>query len=94
MVICEFFDGSNKNVASKWFFDLYSKSLDKSIIHPCPFSGELKSYNITADSNLLKSTFFTGQYRSSLRFFDEFDDNIFTLLMSMDLINFSTLLND
>lgn len=86
--------GNENNIAAKWFFELYAKSFPKSFLHPCPFLGELKAYNITADTKKLISTFFTGQYRSTTRFYDEEDDNIFTLILDMELINESRRLID
>jgi Protein of unknown function (DUF1091) len=75
--ICEFLAGSNPNLATKWWFDMITKTLPKETVHPCPYIGMSEFPNMNIDpTTLLISHFFTGHYKSDIRFFDEDDANI------------------
>jgi len=50
-----------------------------SIFHPCPFHGDLKILNISANSREFFSVYPEGYYKSIIKFHDDVDENIFTL---------------
>jgi len=49
------------------------------IMRPCPYFGELKLMNITSDLKELHYIYSEGTYRSRIKFYDNLDDNIYTL---------------
>jgi Protein of unknown function (DUF1091) len=83
--LCEFVNGTDNNVATKYFIDLYSKSLPPGFVHPCPYFGEVKLNNISVNAAPQSIQFLTGIYKCKTRFFDDKDDNIITALHEIEL---------
>jgi Protein of unknown function (DUF1091) len=86
--ICGFFNGTENNPVSKFFFYTIKDSLPKDIIHPCPLIGELKGYNMTLNSLPQALQLLMGSYRAVVRFYDEKDENIVTMNLFFDLKQF------
>lgn len=78
--ICSFLNGSEGNVALKWVLDLHRETLPPGFIHACPYIGIFAAYNLTIIPSPWMPQFYTGEFMSSLRIFDDDDDNIFTFL--------------
>lgn len=83
--LCGFLNGTDNNLAVKWVTDMISKTIPKDLLHPCPYIGEIKAYNCSLQIGPEMSVFFVGRYRTRARVFDDQDDNIFTVLVEMDL---------
>jgi hypothetical protein len=78
--ICEFVNGTSKNLATKWFFDIMKTTLPPGLFHVCPYVDEMKAYNMTLNEDYHEaSQFLVGSYRSITRFFDGKDENIITV---------------
>jgi hypothetical protein len=84
MDICGFLNGTHDNVAAKWLFGQFVKSLPKGTFHACPYK-TIKFCNMTADIGSLMSTFPLGIYKSIARFYDDLDDNMFTTIYSLEI---------
>lgn len=82
--LCDFLRGPDNNVALKWLLDRFKESTPDGMLHPCPYQ-ELKAYNLTIDSNLLKSRNLMGTYRGTLRFFDNEDANIIKMINDLEV---------
>jgi hypothetical protein len=80
-----FLNGTVNNVATKFFFDTFKSSLPLGLIHPCPYFGEIKAYNLTLNAFSLAMQFMMGSYRAVARFYDEKDDNIFKTHLFVDM---------
>lgn len=83
--LCGFLNGTEKNVATKWLTDMISKTMPKNLLHSCPYIGEIKAYNCSLQIGPEMSVFFPGRYRTQARVFNDRDENIFTVLVEMDL---------
>jgi hypothetical protein len=83
MDICGFLNGTSNNIATKWLFGQYINSLPKGALHSCPYQ-TLKLYNMTTDMGALMSTFPFGIYKALARFYDDVDDNMFTLIYTAE----------
>lgn len=83
--ICGFLNGTSKNIATKWFFDIMTSSFPPGYIHPCPYIGELKGTNLTLNVTPQTPQFLLGTYKALLRYFDDKDDNIISSLHVIDL---------
>lgn len=78
--VCEFLSGVNTNIATKWWFDMISEALPPGVLHECPYLGVSKFENIYVNaSQFLISQFFVGNYKSTMTFFDDQDENGFTI---------------
>jgi Protein of unknown function (DUF1091) len=78
--LCEFVNGTQSNLATKFFIDIFTKSLPPGFVHPCPYSGELKLNNISMNLVPQSMQFLTGTYKANIRYFDDKDDNIITVI--------------
>jgi len=74
---CAFVNGS----ASNPLLQLLKRTNEnlEPIMRPCPYFGELKLLNITADIKELHYIYPEGTYKSIIKFYDNLDDNIYTL---------------
>jgi Protein of unknown function (DUF1091) len=81
--LCEFVNGTQSNLATKFFIDILAKSLPPGFLHSCPYFGEFKLNNMSLNEVPQTMQFLTGTYRSIARIYDSKDDNIIT---SMHLI--------
>jgi Protein of unknown function (DUF1091) len=78
--VCEFLNGTQSNLATRWFFNQSLASFSKDFIHPCPHEGLVAVYNVSGDPKMVQiSKFFAGTYLAIIRMFDELDDNIITM---------------
>jgi Protein of unknown function (DUF1091) len=78
--LCEFVNGTQSNLATKYFIDVFTKSFPPGFIHPCPYFGEFKLNNISLNLVPQSMQFLTGTYKTNLRFYDDKDDNIITFM--------------
>jgi hypothetical protein len=79
--ICEFLGGSTSNIATRWWFDFVTSSLPANLLHPCPYYGLTEFKNIYFDpTKVMISQFFMGTYVANVRMFDEYDENVFTIV--------------
>jgi hypothetical protein len=83
MDVCGFLNGTSNNIATKWLFGLFLKSVPKGAFHACPYKS-LKLFNMTTDAGALMSPFPLGIYKSITRFYDDEDENMFTAIYSME----------
>jgi len=74
---CAFVNGSLTNPLLQ-MLKRTTKNLDE-ILKPCPYYGDLKVMNITADIKELHYIWPEGTYRSRIKFYDNLDGNIYTL---------------
>jgi hypothetical protein len=78
--ICEFLNGTQDSIVTKWYFGQFGSSLPKHLMRPCPHLGIESTANVSLDlNNILVSHFFPGTYVANVRFYDELDDNVFTM---------------
>lgn len=83
--ICKVLNGNYTNVAATWIIDTIKDTLPKNFIHPCPYVGSFKAFNISLTPNEFVTQFIKGRYKASYRFFDEQDDNIVTFFLGFEL---------
>ena len=83
--ICSFFNGTDNNLVAKWMLDSIKDTLPEGFIHPCPYFGTFKALNVSLASNTFMSQFLKGRYKSSLRLFDDKDENIVTYFFGFEL---------
>jgi hypothetical protein len=76
--VCKYLNGTLGNPILKWLVNEVSDNLPKQYIHPCPFIGRVKVYNITFAGHIA-GQFLRGRYKAVARSFDDQDDNIITL---------------
>lgn len=57
----------------------------KGFIHPCPYVGQIKAYNISIPKNSILNQFLKGSYKVFTRMYDEKDDNILTFKLGAEL---------
>jgi hypothetical protein len=76
--LCEFTNGTQTNLATKFTVDILSKSFPPGFLHPCPYFGEFKLNNISLNLTPELMQFLTGTYKSSMKYYDDKDDNIVT----------------
>lgn len=55
------------------------KSADGNIIDTCTKSGEMKMANLTFENSSLLAFFPDGDYKTTFRFYDSFDANIYNI---------------
>lgn len=82
--VCEFLNGTDGNIVLKWLLDLYRTSLPPGILHPCPYYGDFTAYNLSLNPNFLQSKFLVGTYQANVRFFDDRDNNVMTLIHELE----------
>lgn len=68
---------------------MLKKSLPDNLFRPCPYR-EVRAYNVTMDPNLLTSKFLTGNYRVIVKFFDEVDANMITMIEELEFVVLNT----
>jgi Protein of unknown function (DUF1091) len=83
--LCEFVNGTQSNLVTKYFIGIFTKSLPPGFVHPCPYSGEFKLNNISLNLVPESMQFLTGTYKSIMRYFDDKDDNIITVIAIVEL---------
>jgi hypothetical protein len=83
--VCGFLNGTDSNIATKFFFNAFASSLPAGFVRPCPIIGELKAYNLTLNAISQAIQFMAGSYRVITRFYDEKDDNIITTNHFLDV---------
>jgi len=89
MDVCGFMNGTSNNPASKWLFDICSKSFPKELLHACPYVGELKFFNINVDTKVLANMFPNGCLKAKMTFYTNDDDQMFILKTLMDTYKMS-----
>jgi hypothetical protein len=83
---CAFLNGTdNNNPIARWFVDMITDSVPRGFYHPCPYSGELKAYNVTLKFTNLISQFPKGSYKTTVRAFNKLDDNIITMKLDLNV---------
>lgn len=86
--LCQFLDGSKSNVFLDWILSIIGETLPKNFIHPCPYIGVIKAYNVTLAANSVFPQFLKGRYKEKLRLFDELDENVVTFFLSWEMWKF------
>lgn len=85
--ICKFMNGTdNKNPFMWWILNMIEKTIPKRLLHACPYDGLFDAINITLLPNARVLQFLRGYYRTYIRFFDEKDGNIVTVITGVELI--------
>ena len=82
--ICQFLGGDKSNIMVSMILDTVAKTLPKGVVHSCPYSGQLKAYNITIEDVPIFSQFLLGRYKFISKFFNTDDENIFTLFVDVE----------
>jgi Protein of unknown function (DUF1091) len=82
---CKYMNGTDKNPVLKFIKEAIEDKVPKGFIHPCPFVGQIKAYNLSVSLNGVLSQFLKGRYKTVARWFDEKDDNIITFNVGSDL---------
>lgn len=77
-------NGTESNVATKWFFGKMVKYFPPGFVHPCPWFGELKGLNFSINTSPETPQFLAGTYRILSRYFVDVDDNILTTQLIVD----------
>jgi hypothetical protein len=87
--LCKYFSTSKVNPSIQWFAEILQKSLPQDLLKPCPFSGEIKGYNLTLSGFTKVLNFFPGTYKTIMRFHDTKDFNVMTanLVTEMKMTN-------
>jgi hypothetical protein len=67
----KFFNGTASNIATKWWFDVFSKTFSDGFLHPCPCSGVLKVCNSSIQEFPQMLQFLVEKYRVLTKFFDD-----------------------
>lgn len=83
--VCQFLNGSDKNLMAKFVLSIVLKSLPAGFIHECPYVGTFAATNVSLEKVSELSSFLGGRYRVINRFFDRKDANIFTGTFEFDL---------
>jgi Protein of unknown function (DUF1091) len=88
--ICGFFNGTQNNPLSNFFFNAFKDSLPKGLFQPCPIKGEYKALNMTLNGISQMMQVLAGSYRTITRFYDEKDENLITTnhLFELKRLNF------
>lgn len=76
---CGFLNGSLNNILASSFYDAFAKTVPKEYIHPCPYFGYHIGKNLTPVVTSMALQFLSGKYQVTARFYDDIDDNIFTV---------------
>lgn len=82
---CGFLNGTDQNVLAKWIIDSIAETLPFGLLHPCPYFGEIRIFNLSVINDLV-AQFLKGHYRVKLRLFDDEDDNILTATHDIDIL--------
>ncbi|CAO1335770.1 unnamed protein product [Diamesa serratosioi] len=77
-------DGKSQNIFFKVAVDIVGQSCPQ-LIHPCPYKGEVKGYNITFDPTKFGSIFPQGKYRNYWTLTDDEDPNIMTFSFDLEI---------
>jgi len=77
---CAVVNGTVSNPLLQMLKNMAGPSLDP-IFKPCPYFGEVKVMNITADLKELSYIYSEGTYKTILRFYDNLDENLLTLVL-------------
>lgn len=73
------------NPLMSWLFDLVKKTIPAEYIHPCPYFGAMRVFNLTFVPTMRMIQFPIGYYKAVLRFFDKVDNNICTAIYGAQL---------
>jgi hypothetical protein len=84
--ICEFLNGTDNNMAGKWFLSTMSRTFPPGLLHPCPYSGPFRAFNVSPDVSPEMAAFLLGYYRMSVKVFDNLDENIVTFQSDSELL--------
>ena len=76
--MCSIINGTSHNLAVSSLINMVKDSMP--VIHACPYEGKIDLYNVTNDSTKVPSFFPSGIYRSRVRFYDDKDTNIYSLI--------------
>jgi hypothetical protein len=85
MDLCGFLNGTDEGPIVKWLVGMIRNSFPKNLLHPCPYIGEVKVYNLTMEVQPVLSQFLVGRYRSFFKIYDDQDDNILTMNLEWEL---------
>jgi Protein of unknown function (DUF1091) len=83
--LCEALSSPDSNLVLKFVMSIFKKSLPPGFFHPCPYTGEFKSKNMSFENVPELSSFLGGTYRSINRFYDHKDGNIFTAFLEFEM---------
>jgi len=81
---CKFLNGTSNNIVMDLFIKITGETAGN-LFHACPYYGEIKITNMTANSGQFFSLYSEGYYRTFLKFYDDVDDNLFTLNLYSDV---------
>lgn len=81
---CGLMNGSGDK-AGKLIVDVISDSFPAGLLHPCPFFGEFKAYNVTFKSVPVFAQFLLGRFRATLKYYNDNDENIVTVIAEFEL---------
>jgi Protein of unknown function (DUF1091) len=89
--ICGFFNETQSNPLSNFFFNAFKDSLPKGLFSSCPIKGEYKTLNMTLNGISQMVQVLVGSYRTITRFYDEKDENLITVnhLFELKRLNFN-----
>ncbi|CRK94399.1 CLUMA_CG007906, isoform A [Clunio marinus] len=63
---CKYLNRTDENALTKWMFASILKTAEKRIVHPCPYFGPIRVFNITLE-NVMSAQFLKGQYKMSFK---------------------------
>ena len=76
---CYFMNGTTQNIFFKVCVDIVQESVPQ-LIHPCPYKGEMKGFNMSFDALKFGAVYPRGEYRSLWQMLDDKDSNIYTVI--------------
>jgi hypothetical protein len=65
---------------------MFTKTLPKGLIHPCPYDKEFKALNLSIEVSPEMSVFLLGRYLMRVTAFDPVDSNIITAILEFEMI--------
>jgi hypothetical protein len=74
---CKFLNGTLHNPIAEWILKDIGSSFPKELIHPCPYIGHFKLYNISFTPSM-GHQFLRRRYQIEARSFNDQDENILT----------------
>ena len=83
--MCSFLNGTDNNLVAKWLIDSIKNTLPEGFVHPCPYFGHFKVFNVSLGITTVSPQFLKGRYKTSLRVFDDNDENIVTFFFGFEL---------
>jgi Protein of unknown function (DUF1091) len=86
MDLCDFLNGTDSNIVGNWLIKTMSRTLPAGLLHPCPYSGPFRAFNVSPDVSPEMTAFLAGYYRMESKIFNNLDKNIVTFHMDSELL--------